>query len=61
MDHTDAIMLSNETAAGEYPVEAVEMMAKIVVKTEASVFDDLPLDNKPADGETEIVLSQLAR
>ncbi len=61
MDHTDAIMLSNETAAGEYPVETVAMMAKIVVKTEASVFDDLPLDKKPADGETEIVLSQLAR
>lgn len=61
MDHTDAIMLSNETAAGEYPVEAVEMMAKIVVKTEASVFDNLPLDNKSANGETEIVLSQLAR
>ncbi len=61
MDHTDAVMLSNETAAGAYPVEAVKMMAKIVVKTEASVFDDLPLANKPVDEDTEMVLSQLAR
>lgn len=60
MDHTDAIMLSNETAAGKYPVEAVKMMEKIVIKTEASVFDDLPLGGK-VRGETEKVLSQLAR
>ncbi len=34
MDGTDAIMLSGETASGLYPVEAVEMMAKIAVRTE---------------------------
>lgn len=33
-DGTDAIMLSGETAAGDYPVEAVKMMAKIAVRTE---------------------------
>ena len=33
-DGTDAVMLSAETAAGKYPVEAIAMMAKIVVETE---------------------------
>ncbi len=41
IDHTDAIMLSGETAYGKYPVESVEMMNKIVSKTEASPYDDL--------------------
>jgi pyruvate kinase len=34
-DGTDAVMLSAETAAGKYPVEAIKMMAKIVMETEA--------------------------
>ncbi len=36
-DGTDAVMLSAESAAGKYPVEAVAMMAKIVVETEAQI------------------------
>ncbi|HCX64598.1 MAG TPA: pyruvate kinase [Eubacteriaceae bacterium] len=35
-DGTDAIMLSGETAAGKYPVESVETMVRIAVKTEES-------------------------
>lgn len=36
-DGTSAIMLSGETAAGAYPVEAVETMVRIAKKTEADI------------------------
>src|SRR6266581_6352817 len=35
LDGTDAVMLSAETAAGVYPVEAVQMMVRIAQETEA--------------------------
>jgi len=36
-DGTSAIMLSGETAAGKYPVEAVRTMAKIALETERDI------------------------
>jgi len=39
-DGTDAVMLSGETAAGKYPVEAIAMMAKIVSETEQQIRID---------------------
>lgn len=41
IDHADGIMLSGESAAGDYPVETVEMMTKVVSETEKSRWDDL--------------------
>ena len=35
LDGTDAVMLSEETAVGKYPIDAVRMMAKIARTTEA--------------------------
>lgn len=37
-DGTDAVMLSGETAGGEYPVETVQMMTKIIAKIEKEIF-----------------------
>jgi len=36
-DGTSAIMLSGETAVGEYPVESLEMMVRIAKKTEENI------------------------
>jgi pyruvate kinase len=37
LDGTDCVMLSGETAMGKYPVQAVEVMARIAVQAETSV------------------------
>ena len=38
-DGSDAVMLSAETASGKYPVEAVQMMARIIEEAEASIHE----------------------
>lgn len=40
IDHVDAVMLSGESAFGQYPVKTVETMAKIIDGTEESPLDD---------------------
>ncbi len=37
LDGSSAVMLSGETAAGDYPVESVKTMAELAVRTEASL------------------------
>lgn len=41
IDHADAVMLSGESANGSYPVETVQMMARILKRTEGSAYDDV--------------------
>lgn len=43
-DHTDAVMLSGESATGKFPIQAVKTMSKIVQEAEASRFDDVVFD-----------------
>src|SRR5260221_4595660 len=36
LDGTDSVMLSAETSVGAFPIEAVQMMARIALETEAA-------------------------
>jgi len=53
-DGTDAIMLSGETAAGKYPVESVQMMHNIAVKTETGLDHSLILKKRSKSSDMTI-------
>jgi pyruvate kinase len=43
VDCADSIMFSNETAAGKYPLKAVETAVRVIKNTEKSPYNDKPL------------------
>jgi len=47
LDGTDAVMLSAETSTGSYPVEAVQVMDRIIRTTEKEVFTQRPKLDSP--------------
>jgi pyruvate kinase len=46
---TDCVMLSDETASGNYPIESVKMMKKVVTYTEKNSPVDAVFRSQPAD------------
>ncbi len=54
LDGTDAVMLSGETAAGQYPLESVRIMAKIAERTEEMLIRD-EYDEFRRDSTTDVV------
>lgn len=61
IDHADALMLSGETASGKHPIQVIETMAKIIVSTEKSAYDDMPLPQITKETSTEQAVSKFSR
>ena len=58
LDGTDAVMLSEETTIGKYPLEAVRMLDRIARSTERSLPPYAPM---PVETETHDTASAIAR
>ncbi len=62
IDGTDAIMLSEETTLGDYPVKAVELMTKVAVRIEEEVYThDTIAEYDDSKGVTDVVSQAAVR
>jgi len=59
-NRTDAIMLSGETAYGNYPIESVKVMTKIALEVEANKDKRNDLSVPRLDNETSAFLAEAA-
>lgn len=63
IDHTDAVMLSDETAMGKHPVQAVTVMSNIIKEVETSHLSTLLIREHTIDNRYQIddIISGLSR
>ncbi|MFA6554461.1 MAG: pyruvate kinase [Candidatus Paceibacterota bacterium] len=62
IDGTDAIMLSEETTLGDYPVAAVEVMTRVALRVEKEVYTrDTIAEYETAHGVTDVVSQSAVR
>ncbi len=60
LDGSDAIMLSGETAAGEYPVESVKVMSTIAQYVEKDEFDYIEMLNRQSKSVSNDISGAIA-
>ncbi len=62
IDGTDAIMLSEETTLGKFPVEAVEIMTRVATRVEKEVYTrDTIAEYNESHGVTDVVSQSAVR
>lgn len=62
IDGTDAIMLSEETTLGKYPVEAVEIMTRVALRVESEVYTrDTIAEYDESHGITDVASQSAVR
>jgi len=62
IDGTDAIMLSEETTLGDFPVEAVKVMTRVAVRIEGEVYTrDIIAEYNESHGITDVVSQSAVR
>ena len=62
IDGTDAIMLSEETTLGDYPIEAVKIMTKIACRVEKEVYTrDTIAEYDESHGVTDVISQSAVR
>ena len=59
-NRTDAIMLSGETAYGDYPVEAVRIMKEVAIEVEKELFPDTRKNYVRSNQELPAILARSA-
>ena len=59
-NRTDAIMLSGETAYGNYPVESVRVMTEVAIEVEKELHPDTRRDFVPSNQELTAILARSA-